>query len=120
MSGEASVFKEIAGALGAFYQSEYCHNDGPEGPNDADEDAAATILYAAECYMHQMKEFAVLCSRRGLDAADYWAQFAQEEGEDLDPESAMLAEVRHQLDDLDVIAGYAASLKTASLVRVSE
>lgn len=53
-SGDQTAFKPIAVALGEYYIGEYCHNDGQHGPDDADDDPAAAILYAAECYFHMM------------------------------------------------------------------
>lgn len=64
-------FKPIAVALGEFYISEYCHNDGQDGPDDADDDPAAAILFAAECYLHAEPAFAVHVAGRAIDAVDY-------------------------------------------------
>ncbi|MEU4381005.1 hypothetical protein, partial [Micromonospora echinofusca] len=51
-AGDQTAFKPIAVALGGFYMSEYCHNDGQTGPADADDDPAAATLFAAECFLH--------------------------------------------------------------------
>lgn len=55
--------------LGRFYLSPYQHNDGPDGPSDADEDEAAAAIYAAECLIHGCVDTAVYASSRGVDAA---------------------------------------------------
>ena len=41
----------VTEALRAYYHSLYNHSDGPDGPNDADENAAAASIYAAECFL---------------------------------------------------------------------
>src|SRR5262245_12156037 len=44
-AGDSTVFQPITAALAALYQSEYWHDDGPEGPDDADDDPAAAIIF---------------------------------------------------------------------------
>ncbi len=119
-SGDQTAFKPIAVALGEYYIGEYCHNDGQDGPDDADDDPAAAVLYAAECYFHMMPGFAALVVSRAIDAADYRVQLASEthDGEeDIDfeaeAEAAMATEARQQLADLDALVPYAAQLSHA-------
>jgi hypothetical protein len=121
-AGDQMAYKPIAVALGEFYIGDYCHNDGQDGPDDADDDPAAAILYAAECYFHGMPDFAALVASRAVDAADYRAELASEEydgDEDVDWEAeaevAMTAEVRQQLADLDALVPYAALLSHACM-----
>ncbi|WP_422743833.1 hypothetical protein ACN27B_05990 [Micromonospora sp. WMMD754] len=117
-AGDQTAFKPIAVALGEFYLSEYCHNDGQDGPDDADDDPAAAILFAAECYLHAEPAFAVHVAGRAIDAADHRVELASEgragdEAVDVDPEDAMVAEVRRQRADLDALAPYATTLSRA-------
>lgn len=121
-AGDQAAFKPIAVTLGEFYISEYCHNDGQDGPDDADDDPAAAILYAAECYFHGMGLFAVLVASRAIDAANYRAEHASEsyagDGHldfEATAEIAMAAEARQQLSDLDALMPYAAQLSRARL-----
>jgi hypothetical protein len=117
-AGDRTAYKPIAVALGEFYISEYCHNDGQDGPDDADDDPAAAILYAAECYFHFVPDFAVRVARRAVDAADDRVALASEEydgDEDVDSEAAMTTEARQQLADLDALVPYATRLSRARL-----
>lgn len=121
-SGDRTAFKPIAVALGEYYISEYCHNDGQDGPDDADDDPAAAVLYAAECYFHMDRGFAARVASRAIDAADYRVQLASEtyDGDEEadfehDAEAAMAIEARQQLADLDALVPYAAHLSDARL-----
>ena len=97
------MFKPIAVALGQIYISDYWHNDGPEGPTDVDDDPAAAILYAAECYMWGLPAFASLVADRATAAADYWVQLAPGRG-DADCDAAVVTEAQRQLATLDGLA----------------
>ncbi len=55
-------------ALEAFYGGPYNHDDGQEGPDDADDDAAAGAIYAGECFLSGDPERAFWASDRALDA----------------------------------------------------
>jgi len=118
-AGDRAAYKPIAVALGQFYIGEYCHNDGQDGPDDADDDPAAAILYAAECCLHGMRDLAALVASRAIDAADYRTALSSESsgGDDVDleaeSEAAMATEARQQLSDLDALAPYAAQLSRA-------
>ena len=57
--------------MGHYYLSDYCHNDGQDGPDDADDKPAAAILYAALCYLHMRPTFAASVATRAIDAADH-------------------------------------------------
>jgi len=100
---ERHTFKPIAVALGQIYISDYWHNDGPEGPTDVDDDPAAAILYAAECYMWGLPAFAGLVADRATAAADYWVQLAPGRG-DADCDAAVVTEAQRQLATLDGLA----------------
>jgi len=69
LTGDGDAFSTVSHALGRFYLSPYQHNDGPDGPSDADEDEAAAAIYAAECLMHGCVDTAVYAGSRGVDAA---------------------------------------------------
>lgn len=60
--------RQVAGALDRFYASPYNHDAGPDGPDDADDDAAAASIYAAECYRDGTVIPACWASSRLLDA----------------------------------------------------
>ncbi|MEW2093848.1 hypothetical protein AB0932_29345 [Streptomyces sp. NPDC006682] len=45
--GDSAAFSAVKCGVGECILSEYCHNDGQGGPDDADESAAAATLYAA-------------------------------------------------------------------------
>jgi hypothetical protein len=120
ITGDSTAFKPIAVALSEFYISEYWHNDGQDGPSDADDDPAAAILYAAECYMHRQPVFATSVANRAIDAADYRVELASEryvEDEDVDFEveadDAMILEAQQQLADLSALDPLAEQLNRA-------
>ncbi|MCP3786039.1 hypothetical protein NLX85_21990 [Micromonospora sp. A3M-1-15] len=115
-AGDQTAFKPIAVALGQFYISEYCHNDGPDGPDDADDDPAAATLYAAECYLHAEPRFAANVAGRAIAAVEYRMELATEDytgDEAIDADAAMDAEARQQLADLDALARHATKLSRA-------
>lgn len=109
--GDTSAFPAIKSGLGSFYLSEYCHNNGEDGPDDAQEPAAAAVLHAARAYMHGCADFALFASGEGLQVA---ARLAAEVGwESEDPDEIVAEELRRQLRDLDHIAGFATDLRRA-------
>ncbi|MEV0330350.1 hypothetical protein AB0H63_28415 [Micromonospora echinospora] len=115
-AGDQTAFKPIAVALGEFYISEYCHNDGQEGPDDADDDPAAAILFAAECYLHAEPRFAAYVAGRAIDDVERRMDLASEDytgDEAIDADAAMAAEARQQRADLDALARYATNLSRA-------
>ena len=114
-AGDPAAFKPVAVALGQFYISEFCHNDGPSGPDDADDDPAAAILYAAECYMHGLPHFAILVANRGIEAADDWVQLAAgyRRYDYAESEAATAAEARRQIATLAALTPLAKQLSRA-------
>jgi len=71
----------VRAALKAFHESPFDHDDGQDGPDDADEDAAAASIYASECFLNGDAQNAGLPASRALDGA-----FAEaDEDLDLDP-----------------------------------
>lgn len=116
-AGDPAAFKPIAVALGQFYISEFWHNDGSAGPDDADDDPAAAVLYAAECYMHGLPQFAILVANRGLEAADDRVQRATGYAsyDYVNSEAAMTEEARRQVVTLDALTPFAQQLSRARM-----
>ncbi|WP_329133759.1 hypothetical protein OG552_16885 [Streptomyces sp. NBC_01476] len=109
--GDRAAFRTVKHGLGTYYLSEHCHNDGPDGSDDADESAAAAVLYAALCHLHGCTDFAVFASGRALEAIDEVAQDDDDFADD--PDELRAEDVRRQLRDLDLIADHAAELRHA-------
>jgi hypothetical protein len=106
--GDQTSARGITQRLGQFYASEL-------DDEDADEDAAAAVLHAAECYVHGTVEYAVWVSDRAAFAADEtvqagyhgdWAPTGESAG-------AIQRELDRQWRDLDLIAGYAEDVRYA-------
>jgi hypothetical protein len=108
--GDASAFTDVKQAVGAHYLSDYFHNHGQDGPDDADEHAAAAVLCAAQTYLHGCADFAVRAGGRAVEAVGSAGGY---EGYADDPEEALAEEVRRQLRDLDLIAVHADALRRA-------
>ena len=116
--GDQTRFTVLKQGLGEFYLSEYCHNDGQDGPDDADESAAAAVLYAAEFAMHGCLEFAIGAGLRDEEAADNAGWDSDGElAEDADEDELVYTELRRQLFDLDLIARHADDLRYVRLGR---
>ncbi|MFF1543848.1 hypothetical protein [Streptomyces sp. NPDC058291] len=111
--GNQTAFGEIKHGMGEHLLSEYCHNDGQDGPGDADEPAAAAVLCAAAAYLFGSGDLASVVSSRAVEAADQRSN--REDGHADDPDGALTAELRRQLQDLALISRYSASLRHASL-----
>ncbi|MEU9087350.1 hypothetical protein [Streptomyces sp. NPDC048357] len=115
--GDSTAFTAVKRGVAEYMLSEYCHNDGQDGPEDADENAAATTLYAAHAYLFECHDFAVWASRRAVDAVDeHLEHLAEQEDEELpDLDEATIAELQRQVRDLDLIANYSKDLQLATL-----
>ncbi|MGW6981945.1 hypothetical protein ACWGE1_21310 [Streptomyces sp. NPDC054932] len=114
--GDSTAFTAVKRGVAEYMLSEYCHNDGQDGPDDADENAAATTLHAAHAYLFECSDFAVWAGRRAVDAVDEHLEHLAEQEEDLpDLDEATLAELQRQLRDLDLIANYSKDLRLATL-----
>lgn len=109
--GDAAAFDPIKRGLGTYYLGPYCHNEGPDGPDDADEHAAAAILHAAEAYMHGCSDFALFVSGHALEAAT--DLLPQDDDFADDPDEARAEELRRQLRDLDLIGTEVQTLRRA-------
>ncbi|MFE1957522.1 hypothetical protein [Streptomyces sp. NPDC059479] len=115
--GDSTAFSAVKRGVAEYMLSEYCHNDGQDGPDDADESAAAAALYAAHAHLFRCQEFAVWTSRRAVEAVDQHLQYLAEQEEDElpDPDEALVSELQWQLRDLDLIASYSKDLRYSSL-----
>jgi hypothetical protein len=88
---------------------------GKDSDEDAEEDAAAAVLHAAECYVHGTVEYAVWAGDRAAFAADETVQ-AEYHG-DWAPARESADAIQRELDrqwrDLDLIQGYGDELRYA-------
>jgi hypothetical protein len=114
--GDSTAFSAVKRGIAEYMLSEFCHNDGQDGPDDADESAAAAALYAAHAYLFSCQDFAVWTSRRAVEAVDQHLEYLaeQEEDEQPDPDEALTSELQRQLRDLDLIARYSKDLRYSS------
>ncbi|MDX2391058.1 hypothetical protein ACIPY6_33570 [Streptomyces sp. NPDC090054] len=114
--GDSTAFTAVKRGVAEYMLSEYCHNDGQDGPEDADDNAAAATLYAAHAYLFECRDFAVWTSRRAVDAVDEHLEYLAEQEEDLpDLDEATIAELQRQLRDLDLIKTHSKDLRLAGL-----
>jgi hypothetical protein len=67
LEGDLSALAQIASGLADFYLSSSFHDDGPDGPAEADDNAAVSAYYAAECFIHGCVEFALWAAERAID-----------------------------------------------------
>lgn len=112
--GDTTAFSAVKRGVAEYMLSEYCHNDGQDGPDDADESAAAATLYAAHAYLFGCYDFANWTSRRAVEAVDQHLEYlAEQEEDELVPDSdeALASELQRQLRDLDLIANYSKELR---------
>jgi hypothetical protein len=63
------ALEQVQTALHAFSASPYNHDDGPEGLQEADEDAAAASMSAAQCYLSGEVQPADEAGSRAVEAA---------------------------------------------------
>ncbi|MFD9392216.1 hypothetical protein ACFWBB_16275 [Streptomyces sp. NPDC060000] len=109
--GNTRAFGEIKHGMGEYLLSEYCHNDGQDGPADADEPAAAAVLHAAAAYLFGTGDPASVVSSRAVEASD---ERLNGDADD-DPDEVFAAELHRQLSDLALIGSHGESLRHASL-----
>ena len=117
--GDSTAFSAVKRGVGEYILSEYCHNDGQDGPDDADESAAAATLYSAHAYLFGCQEFAAWTSNRAVEAIDQHLQYLAEQEEDdelpVDTDEVLASELQRQLRDLDLIARHSKDLRHAGL-----
>lgn len=111
--GNSTAFGEIKHGMGEYLLSEYCHNDGQDGPGDADEPAAAAVLYSAVAYLFGTGDLASVVSGRAVEAVD--ERLNPEDSHADDPDGVLAGELHRQLHDLDLIGRHSGSLRHASL-----
>ncbi len=111
--GDTTAFGDIKRGLGAYLLSEYCHNDGQDGPGDADEAAAAAVLCTAAAHLFGNSGLASVVSGRAVEAVD--ERLNRHDSHADDPDRVLAAELRRQLRDLDLISRHSASLRHAGL-----
>ncbi|MFJ2897414.1 hypothetical protein ACIO87_21320 [Streptomyces sp. NPDC087218] len=112
--GDPAAFSAVNRGVAEYMLSEYCHNDGQDGPDDADESAAAATLHAAHAYLFGCQDFAIWTGGRAVEAVDQHLQYLDETEEDeppVDLDEALVAELRRQLRDLDLIANFSEELR---------
>jgi hypothetical protein len=132
LQGTPATRDRVEEALRAFHASPFDHDLGQDGPDDADDDAAAASIYAAECFVSGDARFAGLCAARAVESAFLVAgdELALDPNEfEWDPDAepmplareamhpAVQGELRRQLSDLESLecegltAGVLGSLK---------
>ncbi|MGW0577928.1 hypothetical protein ACWD25_18590 [Streptomyces sp. NPDC002920] len=111
--GNSMAFGEVKHGVGEYLLSEYCHNDGQDGPGDADEPAAAAVLYAAVAYLFGTGDLTSVVSSRAVEAVDERLNTGDSYADD--PDEVLTAELHRQLHDLALISQHSASLRHASL-----
>ncbi|MDT0319290.1 hypothetical protein [Streptomyces millisiae] len=114
--GDTTAFRAVKRSVAEYLRSEYCHNDGQDGPDDADEPAAAATLHAASAYLFGCADFAIWASQRAADAVGEQLEFLAEHEEEMpDLEVATVVELHRQLNDLALIASHARELRHSAL-----
>ncbi|MFF7454395.1 hypothetical protein [Kitasatospora sp. NPDC008115] len=117
--GDTTAFSAVNRGVAEYMLGEYCHNDGQDGPDDADESAAAATLYAAHTYLFGCHDFAVWTSGRAVEAVDehlqHLAELEEEDDVLIGTDEALAAELRRQLQDLDLIAAFSKELRHSGL-----
>ncbi|MFF3392640.1 hypothetical protein ACFYW1_17150 [Streptomyces sp. NPDC002669] len=111
--GDPAAFSAVNRGVAEYMLSEYCHNDGQDGPDDADESAAAATLHAAHAYLFGCQDFALWTGGRAVEAVDQHLQYLDETEEEppVDLDEALVSELRRQLRDLDLIANFSEELR---------
>ncbi|WP_433544497.1 hypothetical protein ACQPZG_04810 (plasmid) [Streptomyces sp. CA-294286] len=112
--GDTTAFSAVKRGVAEYMLSEYCHNDGQDGPDDADEAAVTATLDAAHVYLFGCYDFAHWTSRRAVEAAVQHLEYlAEQEVAELVPDSdeALASELQRQLRDLDLILNYSKELR---------
>src|SRR4029453_9564874 len=104
--------------LQVYHEGPFDHNDGQDGLDDADEDAAAASIYASECFLSGDAEASYWAASRAIEAAFVVAREELDlNGNDFvwDPSAepmplakesmhfAVQDEMRKQLDDLEML-----------------
>ncbi|MCX4851303.1 hypothetical protein [Streptomyces sp. NBC_00893] len=116
--GDSTAYSAVNRGVAEYMLSEYCHNDGQDGPDDADESAAAATLYAAHTYLFGCHDFAFWTGGRAVEAVDQRLEYLAEMEEDeipADTDEALASELQRQLRDLDLIANFSKELRYSDM-----
>lgn len=115
---DENSMRRVQEALAAFRAGPYDHGDGQDGPPDADEDAAAASLYAAESFVGGEARAAEWAAARAIEPAfeiageeleDGRGGIAEEAARELTPlareamHPAVQGELGRQVKDLGVL-----------------
>jgi len=68
--GDDRAWYPISQAIGHYYLSPQNHIEGQDGPDDADQDEVAAVIFAANAVLHGLPGFAELAAGRATDAID--------------------------------------------------
>ena len=68
--GDDQAWYSISQAVGSYLLSPQNHLDGQDGPDDADQDEVAAVIFAANAVLHGLPGFADLAAGRATDAID--------------------------------------------------
>lgn len=126
--------RRVQEALADFHGGPYDHDDGQDGPDDADEDAAAAAIYAAECFAGGDLKSADWAAGRAVDLA---FRIANEELQ-LDPNDfvwdaagepmpfakeamhpAVQGELRRQLADMELLERHGVTEAVLQRLRIA-
>lgn len=133
-AGAAEMVQRVEHALADFHASPYDHSGGQEGPPDANEDAAAASICAAECLVTGDARAASDAAGRAVDAAFAAADaelqldpndFTWDPNGDLMPlareamHPAVQGELSRQLNDLALLEQQGVIPATLSVLRAS-
>jgi len=69
-AGNDAAWYPISHAIGHYLLSPQNHNEGQDGPDDADQDEVAATIFAANAVIHGLIGFAELAAGRATDAID--------------------------------------------------
>ena len=97
--GDDQAWYPISQAIGSYLMSPQNHIDGQDGPDDADQDEVAAVIFAANAVLHGLPGFAELAAGRATDAIDNrW--YAVDDGR---LRRELAAEVDRQRSSLELI-----------------
>lgn len=68
--GDDQAWYRVSHALGHYYLSPQNHTEGQDGPDDADQDEVAAVIFAANAVLHGLPGFAELAAGRATEAID--------------------------------------------------
>lgn len=114
LAGDHQAFYDVSAAVAIFHLSPQHHIEGPEGPDEADDDAVAAVLFTALSFLYGCADFAEWTAGRGTDAAFWLAEDDRAWRARRPPEVSILGweqahpayqgELARQLHDLGMLA----------------